>query len=323
MPSVPLSTRRYTSDQAVEWDAFLDGAKNSTFLFARNYMDYHSDRFTDHSLMFFKKEKLIALLPACESGSQFISHEGLSFGGLIQSAGLGIEDTVLIFQTIREYLEEKKFTKLVYRAIPNIYHQGPADEDLYALFLLGAKLVGRHITYVIEPSKSRRVSKGRKWGLSKSRKASIEVDQSNDYATFMQIESDNLMQKYGIRPVHTTDEIELLASRFPQNIKLYAAYSSDREMIAGTVIYETEKVAHAQYIATTESGRDFGAFDAIMSVLLNDVYAEKEYFDFGRPTEGNGKTLNSGLARYKESFGARGITHDCYELDIGEENVTK
>ena len=46
--------------------------------------------------------------------------------------------------------------------------------------------------------------------------------------------------------------------------------------------------------------------------------AEKAYFDFGRSTEGDGKSLNVGLAQYKETFGARGITHDCYELKIGE-----
>ena len=43
---------------------FLDTPKNATFLFRRDYMDYHRDRFADHSLMIFRGEKLAALLPA-------------------------------------------------------------------------------------------------------------------------------------------------------------------------------------------------------------------------------------------------------------------
>lgn len=313
----------YTPKQKSEWDLFVSKSRNATFLFNRDYMDYHNDRFTDHSLMFHKKNKLLALLPACELESELVSHAGLSYGGLLQSKRTGTQDTIAIFHAIKNYLKEKSFNKLVYKAIPHIYHRGPADEDLYALFMLGAKLTGRHITYVIQPGNPIRMSKGRKWMLGKSRKAGIRVEQSSDFATLMQIESENLMRKYGLEPVHTSDEIELLASRFPNNIALFAAYDSDHEMLAGTIIYETERVAHAQYIGTTEKGRELGAFDAIMRFLLNGEYAEKAYFDFGRSTEGDGKSLNTGLAQYKETFGARGITHDRYELKFGNENATK
>jgi DNA-binding response OmpR family regulator len=47
-----LSVERYTASRKREWDTFVSTAKNATFLFFRDYMDYHRDRFTDHSLMF-------------------------------------------------------------------------------------------------------------------------------------------------------------------------------------------------------------------------------------------------------------------------------
>ncbi|MDO4958531.1 MAG: GNAT family N-acetyltransferase [Prevotellaceae bacterium] len=60
-----ISICRYTQNKQTEWDAFVKVSKNGTFLFLRAYMDYHSDRFTDHSLMYYnEKGKLIAVLPA-------------------------------------------------------------------------------------------------------------------------------------------------------------------------------------------------------------------------------------------------------------------
>ena len=60
-----ISISRYTQYKQTEWDDFVKVSKNGTFLFLRAYMDYHSDRFLDHSLMFYnEKNKLIAVLPA-------------------------------------------------------------------------------------------------------------------------------------------------------------------------------------------------------------------------------------------------------------------
>ena len=55
---------RYTPDRKDEWDRFVAKSKNGTFLFFRDYMDYHADRFRDHSLMFYLDDNLYALMPA-------------------------------------------------------------------------------------------------------------------------------------------------------------------------------------------------------------------------------------------------------------------
>ncbi len=46
-------------------------------------MDYHSDRFNDHSLVFTRKNRLIGLLPANIKDEALYSHGGLTFGGII------------------------------------------------------------------------------------------------------------------------------------------------------------------------------------------------------------------------------------------------
>ena len=46
-------------------------------------MDYHNDRFKDHSLMVFKDDKLIALLPANIVDFNLRSHQGLTYGGFL------------------------------------------------------------------------------------------------------------------------------------------------------------------------------------------------------------------------------------------------
>ena len=54
----------YQKKLKTHWDKFIDNASNSTFLFKRDFIEYHNDRFKDFSLLFYKNEKLIAVLPA-------------------------------------------------------------------------------------------------------------------------------------------------------------------------------------------------------------------------------------------------------------------
>ena len=74
---------RYTADKKAEWDSFVRESKNGTFLFMRDYMEYHADRFDDYSLMYYKGDKLLSLLPANRKGETLWSHQGLTYGGLV------------------------------------------------------------------------------------------------------------------------------------------------------------------------------------------------------------------------------------------------
>lgn len=312
-----LQVTRYLPDAAPTWNDFVARAKNGLFLFDRGYMDYHADRFVDHSLLVWDADKLIALLPANEREGRLVSHGGLTFGGVLGDRRMRTGAMLGVFSALRAYLAAEGLGGLTYKAIPHIYHQVPAEEDLYALQVNGARLVRRDVSSTIDLRDRPAYAKGRKWSTSRALAAGLEIAEGRGFAEFMALEAAHLLQKYGVRPTHTAEEMELLAARFPDAIRLFTA-RRDGELLAGVLVYESRMVAHAQYIASSEAGREVGALDAILHHLLNTVFAARRpFFDFGISTEEVGMRLNAGLIENKESYGARATVHDFYELDPG------
>jgi len=82
--------RRYNDRDREKWNGFIPLAKNGLFQFDRAYMDYHKDRFTDHSLIAERNGKIVALFPANESRQAIFSHEGLTYGGLLLDKRMGV-----------------------------------------------------------------------------------------------------------------------------------------------------------------------------------------------------------------------------------------
>ena len=307
---------RYTADQKAIWNQFVLNSKNGTFLFDRNYMDYHSDRFEDHSLMIYRKGKLYSLLPANKMGSVLYSHQGLTYGGLIMSDKVTVADSVEMFRVINACLKESGFEKVIYKPIPFIFHQHPAQEDLYALFRTSnAKIIGRNISSTIIQSDKMKFIESRKSGIRKALSNGITVRQSNDLSAFWEILDTNLKNKYGVAPVHTLSELQLLQSRFPQNIKLYLAYKDDIAL-GGSLLYVTKQVVHTQYISANIEGKELGVLDLLFDYLINHEYTNYPYFDFGQSTENMGSVLNESLIFQKEGFGGRGLCYDIYEYEL-------
>lgn len=311
-----ITIKKYTTTDVVTWDAFVDASKNGTFMLKRGYMDYHSNRFEDHSLMFYNDDELVALLPATLHGAELRSHGGLTYGGIITNLKMTVQLMLSIFEALKEYGTKEGIESIIYKRVPTIYYTYPSDEDLYALFRLSAKLIRRDISTTIYLPNRIRLSERRRRGVKKALKNGIVVKESFDYQTYIDLVSDVLRIHHSAKPVHTSTEISLLASHFPENIKLYAAYKDDK-MLAGVLMFLTPKVAHAQYIANSETGRECGALDAVMDYLINECYSNIEYFDFGISTENDGLFLNEGLISQKQEFGGRAISYDFYELKFG------
>lgn len=311
-----FSIKRYTANDKEQWNDFLTSSKNATFLLHRNYMDYHSDRFADCSLMVYKENKLYALLPANQANGTFYSHQGLTYGGLITNSKATADDVCQVFVTLNNYLQQQGFRKVVYKAIPWIYQQLPAEEDLYAIVKeCHAHLSVRNISSVINmhnPLKWRRI---RSCGANKAELSGIVSEESEDFATFWQILQDNLMTTYQAKPVHTLKEILLLKSRFPNQIRLYVAKKNEI-MLGGTLLYVTPQVVHVQYISASPEGKHEHALDALFRKLLQEDYKNCMYFDFGTSNEQQGKVLNTSLIYQKEGFGGRAVCYDTYEWEL-------
>jgi hypothetical protein len=261
---------------------------------------------------------LFALLPANEKDGILYSHQGLTYGGLITSKKAGTVDVMSIFDILNEYLKSEGIGKVVYKPTPYIYHEVPAQEDLYALFrLTDAKIVGRQISSTIYQDSKIKFIESRKSGIRKAKNNGVTVSCSEDFDAFWEILGTNLQNKYDVKPVHTIDEIKLLASRFPNRIKLYAAMSSDGRMLGGTVIYViNSRVIHTQYISAGVEGKELGALDLLFDYLINDEFKDYPVFDFGQSTEQRGEILNENLIFQKEGFGGRGVLYDIYEYNV-------
>ena len=303
----------YSPDHKEQWDRFVTESRNGTFLFKRDYMDYHADRFTDASLMLWDDGSLVALIPASRHDEEWRSHGGLTYGGFVAGRDFRATLAIQALEETTNHLANTGIKRMILKPVPHIYHRMPAEEELYALFRRGARLVRRDLSSSLFLSNRHTYSKGRKSSLSKARRESVEVGPSHDWETFMAIEESLLLEKHGTRPVHTGAEIRMLAGRFPANIHLLTA-TREKRILAGIITYTTDTVCHAQYIASTPEGRECGAVDAAVDFAIQQ--AAVPWFDFGISTTDQGRVLDASLVANKEGYGARATCYDQYLLEL-------
>ena len=302
---------------AARWDGFARMSRNGTMLHQRGYMDYHSDRFKDCSLVALHEGRLCALLPACIEGDTLWSHRGLTYGGwLVPLKHFDATVMVEVMDAACQWMSDNSIKRLVYKPVPHIYHRYPCEEDLYALFRHQAKLIETNISTTIDLTCPLPLDRGNKSGANAARKAGIQVGPSEDWEGYWRLLSSLLDERYGTRPVHTLDEMRLLHGRFPDGIRLYAA-TLDGEMLAGVVMYLSQPVAHCQYIGASPQGKDSKALTLLFDYLIGEAKASGyRYFDFGISNEDHGRYLNEGLVRQKSRLGGRGIVYNTFEINL-------
>ena len=309
--------RRYTAGQADEWSAFVAASKNGTFLFDRRYMDYHSDRFEDCSLMVYYKSELYALLPANRVADTLYSHQGLTYGGLLMSSDSKTAVVRDALVALNAFLRQEGIRRVRYKHIPWIYASLPSEEDLFALNnVCKAQICSRDVSTVVMLRHRLPLSELRRRCVRKAQKAGVEIKEVQDCSVFWPLLEDNLKARYDARPVHSLDEIALLKSRFPQHIRLFVA-CKDGRVIGGTLLYICARTVKTQYISANDEGRRVGALDLLFSTLL-DKCSENgmEYFDFGTSNRPDNDDLNDSLIFQKEGFGGRAVCYDTYEYSL-------
>lgn len=298
------------------WDEVVATTRNATFMHYRGFMDYHSDRFNDYSLMAMDGEKVVALLPANRRDNTVYSHQGLTYGSWLMTECCDAVTMMHIMEATIEYLKADGVTEFIYKPVPHIYHHYPAEEDLYALFRHGALLSECSLSTAIDLDAPIRFDRGNRSAVNKAQRAGIKVSESDDLASYWEVLTQVLATQHNTTPVHTIDEIQLLQSRFPRNIKLYTA-TLNGEVIAGVVMFLAGPVAHAQYIASSLAGREHKALALIFDTLIKLAADEGfRYFDFGISCENHGRTLNEGLVTQKSRLGGRGITYNVFTIKL-------
>lgn len=309
--------RKYTSSFHDSWNSFVNNGKNKTFFFYREFMEYHKDRFNDHSLMIYNdNNKLLALFPAnITQNNEVISHQGLTFGGLIISKNEKLLNVLKCFYEVLAYFKSNNIKFLIYKEIPSFYNYLPSDEIQYALFLADAELIRRDTTLTVKNNANVPLQTRRKRSIKKGIKNNVVIEETNTFDDFWNIILiPNLKERFGVTPVHTLEEIKYLHSQFPDNIRQFNAYKDNRIM-AGTTIFENGKIAHAQYISGSSEGRSDGSLDLLFQKVVFEEYKNNYYFDFGICNENQGLEINFGLLDWKEGFGGRTFSHNFYKVN--------
>lgn len=313
-----LTLRPYTHTDAATWDTLVSASKNATFLHFRGYMDYHSDRFTDASLFVERRGKPVALFAASRSGATVTAHGGLTYGGLLMPFnGFDGADALEAMRLITGHYRQEGAMKLVCKPVPAIYHRNPADEEVYALWRCGARMSGCGLSSTIDLSAPCRFNENTRRNCRKAAREGITTGAAdNSLDAFWQILSQVLDERHGVRPVHSLDEIKLLKSRFPENIRLFGAHNPDGEIVAGTLMFFAGPTAHAQYIAASTEGRASGALAALFAHIAEHECDGRRYLDFGISTEEGGAILNEGLHHQKYGMGGRGTVYPAFTIDL-------
>lgn len=313
-----ITVKRYEDSDRKKWDEFCKNSKNPLFMFERNFMEYHKDRFVDHSLLFFDKEELITILPMNENEEKLYSHAGLTYGGFITNTKMKQSVMNECMDALIDYARFNKFSAILYKAIPHIYHEQPAEEDRYSMFRCKAQIVKIEPTTVVNLKEPLKMSKGRKAQISRAKREGVivkEVYEKEGFYTFMNLENSVLDKYHNTRAVHSGEEMFLLYSYFKKNIHLYGAFLED-EMIAGAIVYEYGQMVHTTYMAASDIARKIGALDLTIVTMMEKFKESKLWFDFGISTENGGRYMNEGLIAQKEGFGGRTNIYDTWIINV-------
>lgn len=306
-----FGVRPYIPADAKAWDGLVERSRNGNMLHRRVYMDYHADRFVDRSLVVERNDEIVAVFPASIRDRQVTSHGGLTYAGLIMSHALRAESTLAVFTQIGEHYRANDVERIVYKAVPHLFHAYPAEEDLYALYRLGAQLKRRDLSSVIALQEPFQFTQGRRHAIGKARKAGVQCQVADRLDDFHALLSE-VLQRHGASPTHSLSELCLLQARFPGQIVLHEARRED-VLLAGVLVYDFGNVVHTQYMAASKEGRHLDALTFLLAELIDREYADRRYLSFGISTEREGTVLNEGLVAQKEYFGARSVVHDFYE----------
>jgi hypothetical protein len=307
--------KQYQKTDFNTWNVFIAASKNATFLFHRDFMEYHADRFVDHSLVVLDGEKWVAVLPANQVKDVLHSHQGLTYGGLVLLPESKLYNTIYIFKSILKYLSENNISKLCLKQLPAIYCDLPSEEINYLMFICKGIVTMRHNISTISLNQKNDISRIRKRGITKGSNNNLKVIKENDVKIFWnELLIPNLKNKYKADPVHSLFEIQDLMLKFPDNIHHYNTYHNQK-LVAGITLFVNKKVVKSQYISNSDLEEDLGSLDFLTNFVINTYAHNKTYFDFGPSHINNGLNIVQSLNYFKESLGAHSVVQDFYEVE--------
>lgn len=293
------TVQKYLSKNADQWNAFIKQSINGTFLFDRSFMEYHSDRFIDHSLMIYENDTLIGVVPAHIKDNGFYSHRGLTYGVPV----LAMDKTIIVMDAVLGYLKRSAFSKAEFNMTSQIYNPEHL-KVLESLLASGFRTQRISNNMYVNLKEDLHFSPKKTIGYRNGKFYGFEIKRGTDFKSFwQQILIPSLQVRHDSKPVHSIEEIELLASCFPDEIIQHNLYR-DKELLAGITFFIKGKVIKSQYTASSPAGMKVNAAGFIYMEAMKEYKANGFYFmDLGAVNEVDG-TLNKGLMQFKKELGS-------------------
>lgn len=308
-----LEIRKYQETLKKDWDQFIADSQASSILFFRNFMEYHADRFQDFSLVILEDDKILGVLPANTHDGILYSHQGLTYGGLIFSKKIDVETTTACFHSLFDYLHQQNINKLIYKSCPAFVKSEPHSIEDFSFNRVNARLINQEISFAINLKTPVHIQQRRKRGIKKASKLGLKIHLDESWEKFWENLENNLHTKFRTQPTHALKEILYLKKQFPDHIHLFTCHQ-DTDLLSGMVIFTNSNFVHAQYISSSEKGRELGAVDFLMNHLLSH-FSNYNFFSLGVCTNKENNTINKGLMNWKEGFGAKPFIQNTYSLE--------
>lgn len=325
-----LVVKRYEKEFENEWEEFVGTSVNGTFMQERKFLGYHpSDKFSDHSLIFIENKRIIAVLPAAvvqqEDKRILYSHPGASHGGLIIKSGLSTRKCLELVSALVEYCAIAGFDYIQLKPVPRIYHSELSDQLDFALRFSGFEIEYTELATALELKKGEEnflkqvMSSTAFRNYQKALKSGLSVIEDADICDYWPVLENKLELSHNAKPTHTFEEIRRLKALYPDSIKLFAAYK-EAILTAGVLVFLlNERVINCFYIAHDDQYQQMRPLNLVFAYLM-EWGGQKgfSYLDWGISTEGKGSSVNTGLFRFKESYGGHGVLRECYLYGVGQ-----
>jgi len=318
-----VAWKRYDESLESEWESFIaKNKRNATFLHSRQFFKHNPlNSEDDASLLFYKKNKLKAVLPAVlyKKDDQLIFHAHLrsTYGGFVMENAAGVEEAVEVVEATLDFAKQHAVHEIIIRNPFRIFHQVPSDETDYAMWYHGFAIKSRELECAIKLDEQAvlRYENGAKYNIKKAVKT-VEVKETEDYERFWEMLTQNLLEKHGNKPVHSLEQFQLLVKLSGQDkVKLMGGFI-DGKLVCGVLLFVCAPMAvHAQYIASDNQYQDIRPLNAVIDHIIKWGFENRySYFNLGTANEAAGTKINYGLFHFKEGFGGRGILRETMHL---------
>lgn len=315
-----ISVIPYEPGHRGRWNQFVRTARNGLFLFEREYMDYHADRFADASLMFEGRRGLVALLPAhrrrdpASGRATLCSHEGLTFGGLITGPAMRLGLMEEVFDALMGHMKREGLAALRYRAIPHIYGRYIGEEDLWCLHRRGARVEDVRVSCALRAGGPPSPSKSSGQALRHARNTGLEVRPWEDVEGFHALLSEWLRLRHDAAPVHSAAELRRLCDAFPRDIRILGVWRAGAPL-AAEMLFMNPACIRVQYAASTPEALAAGASVLLMDHLISSAEAG-QWIDMGTSMDPATGEVTGSLHAHKEALGARAVLYRTFELAV-------